>query len=672
MKPDQHRTPIAARIAAGVVLAGLGLLFAHNALGLPWRDVGANHWGPWLYYVLEWAGAALCAARAIARRRERAAWTAIALGLALFSAGDLYWAIVFGVNANDVPVPSFDDALYLSAYPAFYTGIGLLLRSRVGRLPAGLWLDGLIAALAVAALGGTIVLGPVLSATHGHLLAVATNLAYPIADLLLLGTIVGIIALSGWRPAGGWWLIAAGFGLFAVVDSIYLVQSAENTYAANGLLDVGWPAAVIVIALAGWRTPRQMGAVRFDGLGMFLVPTAAAMACLGLETADHFSPIPLVAHVLASLCLLTVIGRLGLTFAENIRMLRASRTEAVTDALTGLGNRRALELELRTRLAGGPVDPFVLAFYDLDGFKGYNDSFGHQAGDALLARLGTRAMGATPEGARVFRLGGDEFCVLASAADGEAVAAVAAQALQERGSTFAVGCSYGLVHVPAEASDADAAMLLADTRMYEEKGGRRPSAAAESQGVLLRALAERNRDLGRHNDDVAGLAAMVARAVGLEGTGLEAVRRAAELHDVGKLAIPDAILNKPGPLDDDEWTFMRRHTIVGERIVASATSLRDVAPIVRSSHERWDGGGYPDGLAAETIPLGARIVAVCDAYDAMVTTRPYRHGMSREAAVAELRRCAGSQFDPSIVAAFEQVIEARRQAAAPGAEQLAA
>jgi putative nucleotidyltransferase with HDIG domain len=192
--------------------------------------------------------------------------------------------------------------------------------------------------------------------------------------------------------------------------------------------------------------------------------------------------------------------------------------------------------------------------------------------------------------------------------------------------------------------------------MYEHKGGRRPDAASESQEVLIQALLERNGELGQHNNDVAALAVAVSREIGLKERDVLEVRRAAELHDVGKLAIPDTILNKPGPLDDQEWEFMRRHTVVGERIVASATSLSDVAPIVRSSHERWDGHGYPDGLAGEAIPFGARVIAVCDAYDAMTTTRPYRHAMATAEALAELSRCAGHQFDPRVVAAFERVV----------------
>jgi len=645
--------------AVGALVAGLAMLTAHNWLHVAWPPVLPSSWWDWLYNALEIGAIALCGARALARRRDRAAWIAVTVGMAFFAAGDMYYGLAWG-DANVVPVPSLSDALYLSFYPAVYIGIGLLLRSRVGRLPAGLWLDGMIGGLAVAALGATLVFGPVLSNTHGAVLTVATNLAYPLADLLLLGILVGIMALTGFSVRGQWPVIAIGFIVFAVADSIYLVQSANGTYVSNGLLDVGWPAALSIIAFGAWRRPASKARVRLDGWGIFLLPSAAAVACVALEFYDHYHRLSMVAHLLASACLLLVIARLGISFAENVRMLRASRHEAVTDALTGLGNRRALEPALHERLHSDSVRRFVVAFYDLDGFKNYNDTFGHQAGDMLLARLGKRVVAALPE-ADVFRLGGDEFCVLVDeAVGGEEAVRTAASALQEHGSTFHVGCSFGMVRVPEEATDAETAMVLADARMYEQKNGRRPDAASESQEVLVRALVERNRELGQHNDDVAKLVVAVSRELGLDQAEIVAARRAAELHDVGKLAIPDAILSKPGALDEQEWEFMRQHTIVGERIVASATSLSDVAPIVRSSHERWDGGGYPDGVLGEAIPLGARIIAVCDAYDAMTTMRPYRKAMSEADAMAELRRCAGHQFDPSVVAAFERVIGARR------------
>jgi diguanylate cyclase (GGDEF)-like protein len=305
----------------------------------------------------------------------------------------------------------------------------------------------------------------------------------------------------------------------------------------------------------------------------------------------------------------------------------------------------------------------VVAFYDLDGFKSYNDTFGHRAGDALLVRLGARVAKTLPH-AEVFRLGGDEFCVLAAERHGGAVlAAAAAECLQERGPSFAVGCSYGVVSIPSEGEDVEQAMMLADARMYQQKDGRRPDAADESHRVLLRALAERNAQLGEHNHHVSELVALVAGELGLDAAQTISIRRAADLHDVGKLAIPDSILNKPGPLDDQEWAFIRQHTLTGERILASAESLRDVAPIVRSTHERWDGAGYPDGLEGDRIPAGARIIAVCDAFDAITADRPYRAARPEHEALAELRRCAGAQFDPAVVAALERTLARRTQPA---------
>jgi HD-GYP domain-containing protein (c-di-GMP phosphodiesterase class II) len=170
--------------------------------------------------------------------------------------------------------------------------------------------------------------------------------------------------------------------------------------------------------------------------------------------------------------------------------------------------------------------------------------------------------------------------------------------------------------------------------------------------VLLRILREREPKLGRHLEGVARLSVALGQALDLETEELDMVARAAELHDVGKMAIPDEILAKPGPLDDVEWELIRKHTITGERILASAPAMTPIAKIVRASHERWDGAGYPDGLAYEQIPLGARIIAVCDSYEAMIEERPWRAPKSEQQALAELRRCAGTQFDPRLVRIF--------------------
>jgi HD-GYP domain-containing protein (c-di-GMP phosphodiesterase class II) len=196
--------------------------------------------------------------------------------------------------------------------------------------------------------------------------------------------------------------------------------------------------------------------------------------------------------------------------------------------------------------------------------------------------------------------------------------------------------------------------------MYAEKAGGRPPAGRQVADALLRTLEERHPDLGEHVDGVAAMAAAVARRLGLDDSQVERIAHAARLHDVGKVAIPDVILAKPDPLEPEEWEFIKRHTIIGERIIEAAPALTDVARLVRSSHERWDGTGYPDELADEDIPLGARIVSTCDAYDAMITDRPYQAAVDSEDACAELRRCAGTQFDPGVVAAFLAVVDARR------------
>jgi two-component system, cell cycle response regulator len=301
----------------------------------------------------------------------------------------------------------------------------------------------------------------------------------------------------------------------------------------------------------------------------------------------------------------------------------------------------------------------TLVFFDLDGFKGYNDSFGHHAGDALLRRLGGALSDTVAATGSAYRLGGDEFCVLLDAplAADSAVVATIAGALSERGDGFSVAASRGVVRIPQDANDTAAALQLADERMYSQKNSRRVSARRQTRDLLLQILDERQPELRMHTDHVADLAAATARQLGRTGGHVDEVARAAEFHDIGKIAIPESVLDKPGPLDDDEWELMHQHTIIGERILLAAPALRPVATLVRASHERWDGTGYPDRLAADAIPLGARIVAVCDAYDAMTSERSYRRAMPATAAIAELRRNAGTQFDPQVVAGLVSAID---------------
>jgi HD-GYP domain-containing protein (c-di-GMP phosphodiesterase class II) len=261
-------------------------------------------------------------------------------------------------------------------------------------------------------------------------------------------------------------------------------------------------------------------------------------------------------------------------------------------------------------------------------------------------------------GGTAYRLGGDEFCILARV-DPDAttpIVAAASQALTERGAGFAITASYGAILLPQESRDVTEALRLVDQRMYAQKASGRRSPDRQSRDVLLRALQERSPELAERHAAVARLADALGERIGLTAEEHTELRQAAELHDVGKMGIPDNILHKPGPLEAGEWTFVRRHPLIGERIIGAAPALAHAAKLVRSTHERFDGTGYPDGLAGEQIPLGARIIAVCDAFTAMTSPRAYAAKLTVPEAVAELRRCAGAQFDPAVVDAFSELV----------------
>jgi diguanylate cyclase (GGDEF)-like protein len=354
-----------------------------------------------------------------------------------------------------------------------------------------------------------------------------------------------------------------------------------------------------------------------------------------------------------------LIGKAELAAAEIVAH-HAIREQAMTDALTGLGNRRRLTTELAHAFeAGAPARPSLLLLFDLDGFKNYNDTFGHLAGDALLARLGGHLTRAVEGFGQAYRLGGDEFCahVELEGRDTDALIRRAAEALSESGAGFSIQASLGVVLLPHEADSAEHALQIADERMYANKRGRSTAARSQAGEVLLRTMHAKQPELDEHSSHVAELAARVARRMGVAGEALEEIAIAAQLHDIGKVGIPDAILNKPSPLSDPEWALVRNHTILGERILHGAPALRRAARLVRASHERWDGSGYPDRLQTEQIPLGARIVSVCDAYEAMISDRSYRSARLPERAQKELLRCSGAQFDPSVVDAFLDVVE---------------
>ena len=559
-------------LAGGAVLALAFLAFAlHAATGFGGSGLDSL-FDEWVYDGVMLGAAASCLLRAALVRRERGAWVLMGLALAIWTAGEIYYELAF-TGAASVPVPSPADAGYLLFYPVAYVSLILLIRARGGSFSGAQWLDGAIVGSAVAALAAALVMGPIVAAsTSGSSPAVATDLAYPIADLTLLALVVTASSFTGWRPGRSWLTLAAGLAVLAVSDSLYLLQSVEGTYVEGGILDAAWPLGALLLATAAWMVPAPRRRGRARGLRTVVIPAASALVAIGLQLADRFTSVSALATGLSLLTLLCVVVRMAWSYQENQLALRASIHEARTDALTGLGNRRRLMTELGRTASRSPDDGRLrlLVMFDLDGFKAYNDAFGHPAGDALLSRLGRRLAAFAGQRGNAYRLGGDEFCLLAecSAAEVDGLVAGAAAALSERGDGFLVSASHGSALLPGEAGTREAALQLADRRMYAHKSRERTSAGTQTRDVLMTALRERQPELHAHLTDVARLAVRVVEQLRMTSEQRDEVLRAAELHDTGKMAIPDAILNKPGPLDEHEWEFMRKHTLVGERIIA--------------------------------------------------------------------------------------------------------
>jgi two-component system cell cycle response regulator len=516
--------------------------------------------------------------------------------------------------------------------------------------------------LAVVAIGGAtvvtyVVLGPTLEAGGPDVLTNAVSIAYPVGDMILLVGLASVLlrrtAVSSARALQ---FMVVGLLFFVAADLVYGYVQLHSTYQGGDPVDSLRMIAIALFAVAGAaQTSPGSSAVVVEGRrgSASWAPYVAVAVGFGLLIIDHRD----FSLVIASVVLATLVSvRQFLAQNDLAQMQRLATYESLHDALTGLPNRRWLINDLRDALAPSSTDgPRILAMFDLDGFKTYNDTFGHLAGDQLLVRLGKRLPEFAGPYGRAYRLGGDEFCVLLDEVRGQFAPIVAgcAQALSETGTGFSIGASYGTVTIPSEAGDVSAALHIADTRMYATKHGRRAATImTQTRDVLLRATAEHSASLPDHMLEVGDLSRNVARRLRLDAEMVELTLRAGELHDVGKLAIPESILSTPARLSDADWTFVRQHTLIGERVLNAAPALRPVAKVVRSTHERFDGAGYPDGLIGEQIPLPSRIVFACDAFDAMISSRPYAPGMSERDARAELRRCAGSQFDPRVIDAL--------------------
>jgi HD-GYP domain-containing protein (c-di-GMP phosphodiesterase class II) len=344
------------------------------------------------------------------------------------------------------------------------------------------------------------------------------------------------------------------------------------------------------------------------------------------------------------------------TTRRQSRRLAAEHRRAMRDAVTGLPNRATLLADLISTIAAAPRQRRMLVVFELEGLQASYDALGNAAADVLVSQIARRLADVVmPLDGAAYRLDPIRFAVLVPAdgrTSGEILLAASSPLQHEEGGEHLIGRSYGEVTLPDDADDPELALQIAGQRVAANKQRQQRSARRQAHAVLMAVLDARRPELRAHLRTVAYRSISLSRRLGMDLDTIDDIFLAAELQDVGLLAVPESILEKEGTLTAEEAAQIRKHPAAAERIIASAPGLASVAVLVRATSERFDGRGYPDGLAGEEIPLGARIISVCVAFAAMSATRPYQAARTEADVVAELEQCAGSQFDPAVVDAL--------------------
>ena len=650
--PSQRaRLAAAAWLTAAVV--GFAFFALHTSVGV--GGAALDHFSSvWVYDALELLAVVGVFARAIFVKAERLAWIFLAAAVASWTIGDLLWNFAYG---GSPPFPSWCDVFYLGFYPPAYVGLALLVRYRLARFDRSIWLDGVMAALAVAAVGAAILVDVILHTTQGKLLPDATNLAYPLGDIVLLALLAGVFGLARWRPGRDWTLIACSIGLTALADAIYLYQSAVGTYVSGTILDALWPASLLLLVLAAWLPRTRKTKLVLENRPLAATPLLAGAIALGVLIDSYEQHRNVVGVVLATATILTVVARTVLSLRENARFTAATTTLALTDPLTGLWNRRKLLADLDALLERGNARGPAARPLRPERLQVATTTASATRPETSCSHVSAGSSRPPPAGRTTLATGSAEtssaFWRTSRPTGSRRCSRRRARALAESGEGFDISTAFGCVFLPDETAEAAEALHLADQRLYAQKY-QSHLRNGQPHRALIQALYEREPGLEDHITTVTRLSLAVAHELDLDKPALEELELAAQLHDIGKLAIPDATLTKPGPLDEQERGLIEQHTLIGQRILSASPAFGRIALIVRASHERWDGTGYPDGLAGEQIPLAARIIAVCDTYSAITTPRAYRAQLSSEHALAEIASHSGTQFDPAIVQLLEQ------------------
>jgi diguanylate cyclase (GGDEF)-like protein len=553
------------------------------------RGPGLQDWLTCAVYILV---SAIVALRALCIAENRAAWASCAIGVGLYGAGNVLWAVWIS-HLKVVPTPSVCDGFWLALYPFGFVGIVMLARGRAGgKVPAGVGLDGLVAGIGLAALGCALVLGPFIHATGAGTMAMLTEAAYPVGDLLLAALVVGLLARSGWRIDRTWGLLLSGFLLLTISDCLYAQTIAAGGTSPTPLTNFSYLLALTPIALAPWQADGPTVAPRLGRWRILYVPGAFTLTALGLLLIDHVHRLNAPAFSLACLTLLVSLVRTGLTFRE-VSTLNEARRQAHTDDLTALPNRRLFRQRAADAIAEAERNGSEVAalLIDLDRFKEVNDTLGHGAGDALLSLIGPRLRAALRPGDVVARLGGDEFAILIEDPDvAHGATGVCDQLLDAMrepfdvdGLSLRVTASIGIATFPSDAHDAEELISRADVAMY----------LAKSQGCGYAAY---SADRDPNSRERLLLAGQLAEA--LEHGGIEVHYQPQALTDSRRIIGAEALARWRRP-DGALWApgrFVDMAEQAGLSRALTAEVLRQAVGWVR----RWRAAGHDIHVAVNT------------------------------------------------------------------------
>jgi diguanylate cyclase (GGDEF)-like protein len=641
---------------------------------------------------------AACAAR-VTSGAYRRLWAMLACAIPLWIAGEATVSFHHVVLRNEPPFPGIADGFFLAFYLVLVVTFLVALRPALAVRSWKAILDASVLAATVGFVGWIALVAPQLSAPAS--LATAVGIAYPLMDVAMLTILISLTLASFQRPPKSLMLLAAAIAVGALTDSALAYISLHTSAVQLSWLKIGWETQALLLVGAALVAMRSSDEVvraaphtdlRDHGLAVVLGGVATTLVAVILHTAlGSFD----VATAVAALYVVAAIAlRLSMTSSEREHIahalevsLREQQRIADTDELTGLWNRRFADRHLQARAAEGRDDPDAevgVLILDLDHFKEINDSYGHPVGDEVLRLTARRLDAACRPGDVVARYGGEEFLVILSEVKRTGMPTVAERfrtSIAEEpfdvsaDELIVVTASVGGASMPADAATLTDLLRIADRALYTAKsmGRNRVQIGAHSDEGSIDAMMERGSVLNfvqslvdhvdagyravGHGRDTARWAGLLADELGLDAADRWHACAAARLHDIGKLCVPAEVLATPGALTEEQWALVRGHPDAGADILALAPGLEDIAEVVRQHHERYDGNGYPRGLAGEGIKIEARVVSVCDTWAAMRAERPYRAAMPEDEAIEELRRVAGHQLDPRVVEAFLRVLQ---------------